>query len=211
MSFDYATSGLPENNKWKIAAEICNQWLHQNMGMFGPERIANFMHNQPVAAAKRVMDNCDGWSEESMTLLLLGPAKGVLIASAEKEQVSRQIFGDRAVELLKSLMDTTNAVDPAMTRDVNRINIAEAISAMNDQMIGRHLFKNKGSRFVHHDTRKNMLKGFEETHAAVKGQDPKLDAIFEDAVKQSKMALDTIDQELAANKQQAPKPPKPKM
>src|SRR5690606_9613165 len=126
--------------------------------MFKGEQIANFMKNQPVAAAKRIMDNCDNWSEESVTLLLLGPAKGVLL---NKEQDARHFFGDRAVDLLKTLIDTKNAVDPAMLRDAQRIEIAEAVSAMSDQMIDRHLFKAQGSRFRHHDVRKNMLKSFQ--------------------------------------------------
>lgn len=201
MSFDYSTSGLPENNKWKIAAAICNQWLNDNMSMFGPERIVNFMHNQPIAAAKRVMDNCDDSSEETVTLLLLGPAKGALIANDEVEAVARHIFGDRTVELLKTLMDPADAVDADMTRDANRIYIAEAVSAMSDQMIGRARIDK------HHQVRWNMLNEFEKTFATLKGADPKLDVVFEDAAKKSREALEALDKAAPAVKK-APKPPK---
>jgi len=199
MSFDYSTSGLPENGKWQVAAEICHGWLSQHMTMFGPERITNFMHNQPVSAAKRIMNNCDSWSEESVTLVLLGPAKDMLIATPEKEDFCRKFFGDRTIELLKTLIDPKNAVDADMARDANRIFIAEGVSTMSDQMIGRQRID------AHHQTRWNILNNLEQNFAQVKGVDPRLDAVFEDAMAQSKDALTKLDQAAAAKK--APKPP----
>lgn len=193
MDFDYTTSGLPENNQWKIATQICHQWLTQHMTMFGPERIVNFMHNQPVAAARRIMDNCEDWSEESVTLVLLGPAKDVLVANEEVEGVSRHIFGDRAVDLLKAMMGE-GTPDAQMVRDMNRIFVVEGISTMNDQMIGRARIDR------HHETRWNILKDLEENFSGIKGQDPALDEVFEDAMQQSKDALNALDREAAKKK-----------
>lgn len=200
MEFDYATSGLEDNQRWKVATLICHRWLHENMSMFGPERILNFMHNQPIAAAKRIHDNCNDWSEESITLLLMGPAKDALIATPEKEEFSRKFFGDRTVDLLRALIDPKNAADADMSRDAKRIIMAEGISTMNDQMIGRKRID------PHHQTRWTILRNLEDSFATIKGQDPKLDAIFEDAMSQSKDALTKLDVEAAAKK--APKPPK---
>lgn len=200
MAFDYSKAGLPENDRWKVAAAICNQWLNENMSMFGPERIENFMHNQPIAAAKRIMDNCDDWSEESVTLALLGPAKGALVANPEAEKVSRHIFGDRTVDLLYTMIDPSKAKDAEMTRDTNRIFIVEGISTMSDQMIGRARIDR------HHQTRWNILRDLESTHAGIKGQDPALDALFADAAKQSRDALEALDKAAAAGKK--PNPPR---
>jgi hypothetical protein len=200
MGFDYAQSGLPDNDKWKVAAAICEGWLNENMSMFGPERIASFMTNQPVSAARRIMDNCNEWSEESVTLALLGPGKGLLAANPETEGRAREFFGDRTVDLLLTLEDPARAKDADMTRDANRIFIVEAVSAMNDQMIGRKRIDR------HHQVRWNMIADFEKTFATVKGQDPGLDKVFEDAMKLSKEALTALDQEAAVNaKKQTPK------
>lgn len=200
MPFEYATAGLPENPRWQIATDICNRWLNQNMSMFGPERIANFMHNQPVAAAKRILDNCADASEESVTLALLGPAKGTLVANAETERVSRHIFGDRAVDLLIAMSEPAGA-DAEMIRDMNRIFIVEGISTMNDQMVGRA----KIDRF--HETRWNILNDLERTFGTVKGQDPALDAIFEDTAKKSRDALTALDRAANAAEKKPFKPP----
>lgn len=203
MGFDYSQSGLPENNKWKVAAAICEHWLNENMSMFGPERIASFMTNQPVSAARRIMDNCDEWSEESVTLALLGPAKGLLAANPETEARARFIFGDRTVDLLLTLADPANAKDAEMTRDANRIYLVEAVSAMNDQMIGRKRIDK------HHQTRWNMVNEFEATFATLKGQDPKLDTVFEDAMKLSKQALTALDEAAALAPKKMPPQHKP--
>ncbi len=186
MPFEYATSGLPANDRWQIATEICNQWLNQNMSMFGPERIASFMHNQPVAAAKRIIENCGDYSEESVTLALLGPAKSTLVANPETEKAARNIFGDRAVDLLHAMAEPAKG-DAEMTRDATRIFIVEGVSTMSDQMIGRA----KIDRF--HETRWNILNDLERNFATVKGENPGLDAIFEDAAKKSHDALSALD------------------
>src|SRR3989304_1565710 len=101
MPFDYSKSGLPANPKWHNAAGFCKGGLDQNMTMFGPERIESFMLHQPVAAAKLIMDNCPDYSEESITLALLGPAKGLFLENERGVAVMGQIFGARTVALLK--------------------------------------------------------------------------------------------------------------
>lgn len=191
-SFDYSTSGLPENDRFKVAVGICFEWLNENMSMFGPDRISNFMHNQPIAAARRIMDNCTDWSEESVTLTLLGPAKGALIANPQTEAVARHIFGDRTVDLLRAMADAEAAPDAAMVRDMNRIFIVEGVSTMNDQMVGRAKIDR------HHETRWNILNNLERHFATVKGQDPALDAVFEEAAKKSHEALEALDKQAAA-------------
>jgi hypothetical protein len=202
MAFDYSTSGLPKNPKWEAAAAICNQWLTENMSMFGPERIVNFMHNQPVAAAKRIIDNCPDYSEESVTLALLGPAKGILAANPETETVCRRMFGDRAVDLLLTMAGNA-PVDAEMTRDANRIFIVEGVSTMTDQMIGRA----KIDKF--HQKRWDILNDLEATFAKVKGADPALDKVFEDAAQKSRDALSSLDKAAAAmpKKPSGPRPP----
>lgn len=202
MPFDYSTSGLPDNDRWRVAAAVCNQWLDDNMSMFGPERIANFMRNQPVAAARRIIENCDEWSEESVTLALLGPAKGALVANPESEKAARHIFGDRAVDLMHAMIEPSKAKDQDMTRDINRIFIVEGISTMTDQMIGRAKIDR------HHETRWNILHDLERTHATIKGQDPALDALFEDAAKKSHDALEALDRAAAASAKKPFNPPR---
>jgi hypothetical protein len=201
MPFNFDEAGLPDNNRFRVATAICNHWLDQNMGFFGPERIKNFMHNQPVAAAKRIIDNTSDWSEESVILTLLGPAKGELLANSEAEKTARHIFGDRAVDLLQAMADPSQA-DADMIRDMNRIQKVENISAMNDQMVGRAKIDQ------HHETRWNMLHNFEREHAITKGQDPALDALFEDAAKKSHEALEALDRAAAAT---AKKPVRPQV
>lgn len=200
MAFDYSTSGLPQNDRWNVATQICNQWLNENMTMFGPERINSFMHNQPIAAAKRIMDNTNDWSEESVTLALLGPAKSALLANPQAEAVGRHIFGDRTIDLLQAMADPSKA-DAEMIRDMNRIFIVEGVSTMTDQMIGRA----KIDRF--HETRWNILHDLERTHATIKGQDPALDKIFEEAAKKSHDALEGLDRAAAAVAKKPMKPP----
>ncbi len=209
LMFDYATSGLADNTKWKVAAAINFEWLKENMlPRYGAHGIVNFMHNQPIRAANNVMNNCDGWSEESITLLLIGQvARANLIASDEHEQRARAFFGDRTVDLLKTTYDSKFAVDADMIRDAGRITLAEAISNMSDQMVDRHLFEKQSSRFAFHDQRKMMLQGHLDNYAVLKGVDPKLDVIFEEFVAKSKLALDTIDKEIETVKKQKPKGP----
>lgn len=203
-TFDYSTSGLPDNNRFKVAVGICYEWLNENMSMFGPERIKNFMHNQPLAAAKRVIDNCPDYSEESINLLLLGPAKGTLLANPETEKAARHIFGDRTVDLLQAMVDPSVTPDANMQRDMNRIFICEGISTMNDQMVNR----TKIDR--HHETRWNILNQLERDFASVKGQDPALDAVFEDAAKKSHAALEKLDKEAKTQPKNVNKPRPPR-
>jgi hypothetical protein len=200
MSFDYSTAGLPQNDRWNVATQICNQWLNENMTMFGPERINSFMHNQPIAAAKRIIENTNDWSEESVTLTLLGPAKSALLANPQAEAVGRQIFGDRTIDLLQAMADPSKA-DAEMIRDMNRIFIVEGVSTMTDQMIGRA----KIDRF--HETRWNILHDLERTHATIKGQDPALDKIFVEAAQKSHDALEGLDRAAAASAKKPIKPP----
>lgn len=195
MAFDYSTTGLPENPKWRAAAEMCHAWLTKNMSMFGQEGIARFMRDQPVAAANRIVDNCSDWSEESVTLALLGPAKGDALSA---ETLSRRVFGDRTVELLHVMNDESKPRDAAMIRDLNRIFIVEGISTMNDQMVGRKRID------AHHQTRWRILGSLQAEFVKVKGQNPKLDVVFEEALRQSKDALNALDKAAMAKKNNKP-------
>lgn len=196
MTFDYKATGLPDNPKWQAAAEMCHAWLSQHMSMFGQDGIARFMRDQPLAAAQRIIDNCLDWSEESVTLALLGPAKGDALAA---EALSRRVFGDRTVEILNAMADERKPRDAAMKRDLNRLFIVEGISTMNDQMVGRKRID------AHHQTRWRILGSLQAEFAKVKGQNPKLDVVFEEAMRQSKDALNALDKAAAAKK--TPKPP----
>lgn len=209
MAFDYSASGLPDNVKWKVAAQICYNWLDANMkARFGEDGIQNFMKNQPITAARNVM-KCDDWTEESVTLLLMGqPARGALVANPEAERRAREFFGDRTVDLLLTTIDPAHAADPQMVRDAGRIYLAEAISNMGDQMIGREKFPKQASRFMMHDIRKRMLAEFIDAHKTLKGIDPALDAIFEDSVAKAAFSLGEVDKEMAAaGKKTPPKGP----
>lgn len=186
MPFDYSATGLPENTRWEIAADRCHAWLTENMAMFGPDRILNFMKNQPVTAALRLRDCCDDWSEELVTVALLGPAKGTL---AQDEAGSRGLFGDRAVELAKTLTSETPPCDARLKRDAGRLFLVEALSGMHDQIIDRKKID------AHHQVRWNMLQNYESGFAALKGENPKLDVIFEDSLKKSRAALEALDAE----------------
>ena len=177
MSFDYSTSGLPDNSQWRAAADICHAWLMQHMSMFGPERIARFMLNQPVTAATLIMENCPDWSEESVTLALLGPAK---------ESVAGDIFSEKAKALFEA-MAGKRVADAAQERDMIRLFLVEGLSTMNDQLIGRAQIDK------HHQTRWNILHELEDAFSPVKGQNPALDLIFEKALGESRTALQALD------------------
>ncbi|HCS22967.1 MAG TPA: hypothetical protein PLW48_08515 [Alphaproteobacteria bacterium] len=199
MSFDYKQSGLPANDTWELATKMCNRWLNTYMTMFGPERIANFMNDQPVTAAKNLLAHCADASPESVIVALLGPAKGALMAEAELDTLMRHTFGDRAVDLVRTLADPANATDAAMKRDAERIFIVEGLSTMTDQMIGRQ----KIDGF--HQKRWNILRSLESGFEDVRGKDPALDALFIDALKKSRETLEALDNAASAGK----KPPKP--
>lgn len=199
MPFDYSQSGLPAHPVFELCTKMCNRWLDENMAQFGSERIASFMHNQPVAAAKRLLDNCADASEESIIAALLGPAKGALLAGGEMEVALRHTFGDRAVDLVRTLEEPTNATDAAMTRDAQRLFLVEGLSTMHDQMIGRERID------AFHQKRWNILRDLEAGFAMIKGQDPALDVLFEDAAKKSRDTLEALDRAAGAKNQ--PKPP----
>ncbi len=183
MSFDYAASGLPDNKQWKAATVLCNEWLNRNMSMFGPERIARFMLNQPVTAAKLIMENCPDWSEESVTLALLGPAKESLLAGVA---AANDIFSTRTTALLAA-MAGKGVADAAMERDMTRLFLVEGLSTMNDQLIGRKQIDK------HHQVRWNILHELEKNFSDVKGKNPALDVIFAQALKDSRAALQALD------------------
>jgi hypothetical protein len=201
MPFEYSKSGLPANDVWEKATSLCNAWLDQNMSMFGPERIESFMMHQPVAAAKLIIGNCPDYSEESVILALLGPAKGELLSNGPQMTAAlTQIFGEPAVELLKYMSGMTEASDLSMPRDANRLFLVEGLSTMNDQLIGRARIDK------HHQTRWNILKNLELNFSKVKGQNPGIDKIFAEALVKSRQALEALDN---APKKPGPKPPTP--
>lgn len=197
MPFDYSKSGLPANETWELATKMCNRWLDDNMRMFGPERIASFMNDQPVAAAKRLLAHCPDVTPESVAVVLLGPAKSALLAAGEMEVLMRHTFGDRAVDLVRTLADPASARDDVMRRDADRVFIVEGLSTMTDQMIGRQRID------AFHQKRWDILRDLEVRFAEIKGQDPALDALFEEAARQSRETLEVLDRAAAK------KPPKP--
>lgn len=202
MAFDYSTTGLPDNDQWKNALNICHKWLTENMSMFGPERIASFMEHQPIAAAKLIIANCPDYSDECITLALLGPAKGVFLANQEAVTVAAYMFGERTARLL--LASTGGyQTDADMVRDMARLFIVEGLSGMNDQIIGRAKIDK------HHQVRWNMLNHYEKIFADVKGQNPGLDKIFEEALVKSRAALEALDKAATQNplSVKTPKPP----
>lgn len=198
--FDYSQTGLPSNPHWMLAADLCHQWLGTNMTMFGPERHLAFMANQPVAAAKRVFDNCDQFTPECITVLLLGPAKGDLIETEGAERMARHLFGDRVVDLVQALSDPAAQAkaDASLLRDVGRIVLAEGVSTMNDQLIGRARIDR------HHQVRWDILRHLEDQGQRIAGTDPKLDVLFADALVQSRAALEALDAAAAGKKPPTP-------
>lgn len=199
MAFDYNKSGLPANPVWELCTKMCNRWLDDNMKMFGPDRIANFMKDQPVAAAKLLLGDCTDPSPESVTVALLGPAKGALLAGDEMEVLMRHTFGDRAVNLVRALGNPQYATDAAMMRDVNRIFLVEGLSTMNDQMIGRERID------AFHQKRWDILHALETRFTNINGHEPGLDKLFAEALQKSRDTLEGLDRAAAVKKQ--PKPP----
>jgi hypothetical protein len=188
--FKYEDTGLAQNPVWEKAAYACHDWVMSFMGQrFGAKGVESFMHSQPVAAAKRIVDHCDDVSDESITLALLGPVKHQVMQGFNKrENIDAAVaeYGQRAVRLMIATMSPAHAADEKMYRDVVRLFMNESLSAMGDQLIGRKRWDE------HHDVRWNMLEGYEKNFAQVKGLEPKLDVLFEDALKQSREALEKI-------------------
>lgn len=201
--FDFSTTGLPSNPHWMLAAQLCFEWLGDHMTMFGPERHLAFMENQPVGAARRIFAACDDFSPELITVLLLGPAKSTLVESVAAERLARKLFDGRVVDLIKALNDPALQADAddGMRRDIGRIVLAEGISTMNDQLIGRKRID------AHHHVRWKILAHLEEQGKALKGQDPVLDDQFADALKQSRAALEALDADAARNAGMPPRKP----
>jgi hypothetical protein len=179
MSFDYETSGLPDNPQWKAAVETCHTWLTKHMSnMFGPERLIRFMHNQPITAAKHIMRNSPDWSEESVTLALLGPAKDAVMEG--------DVFSDKAKALFEAMTEKRTP-DAAQQRDLVRLFLVDGLSTMNDQLIGRERIDK------HHAVRWELLRGFEQAFTGIKGRNPILDGLFHKALADSRAALEKLD------------------
>ena len=187
MPFKYEETGLPDNPRYRIACNICLAWLRTHMGQFGEEGLSRFMHGQPVAAAKRLLEHCPDTGEDAIVLVLMGPNKGALIEDAAfiKQKIPG-FYTDRAASMLKAMAGQDKPSDFDMARDIIRIKMNEDLSGMQDQIIGR---KNIDA---HHAVRWNMLESFEKFFTAVKGQNPKLDRIYEDALKQSRASLEAL-------------------
>ncbi|GEM_PF-1189522 len=208
--FNYDTTGLPDDTDFRVAAEICHQWLLKNMSVFGPERIASFMHNQPVAAAKLLTESAHNASRESVIVALLGPAKFELISTdgsnhdATKETASRRQFGDRVVNLVRYMggMDVgKEGPDNDLFRDAHRMFLVEGLSTMNDQLIGRKRID------PHHKVRWQILLDLEKGFGVIKGENPAIDDVFEKALKESRAALETLDREARLKAAQTPHKP----
>lgn len=199
--FDYSQTGLPSNPQWMLATDLCHQWLGAHMPMFSPERHLAFLSNQPIAAAKRVFDNCDQFTPESITVLLLGPAKDDLIETAGAARLARRMFGDGVVDLIQALRDPAlqQSADPMLLRDIGRIILAEGISTMKDQLIGRQRIDR------HHAVRWDILRHLEDQGRRIVGADPALDVLFADALIQARQSLEALD--AAATVKKPPSPP----
>lgn len=201
--YDYSTTGLPSTPHWILAAQLCFEWLGEHMKMFGPERHIAFMENQPVGAARRIFATCDDFSPELIAVLLLGPAKSTLVESPAAERLARHLFDGRVVELIKVLENPQlqASADENMRRDAGRVVLAEGISTMNDQLIGRKRID------AHHHVRWKILAHLEEQGKILAGVDPRLDEQFADALKQSRAALEALDAAATRNAGIPPKPP----
>ncbi len=187
MAFDYAKTGLPDKPEWRAAVEICHAWLTKNMIMFGPERIENFMKNQPLTAANLIMENSEEWSEDSVTMALLGPAKADVFDEKGAFHARAGEFGEKTKALFKAMTEEGHAPDAEQRRDMVRLFLVEGLSTMNDQMIGRK----KADGF--HEKRWIILRDLERDFSAVKGQNPALDDLFEKAAKESRATLEALD------------------
>jgi hypothetical protein len=85
-----------------------------------------------------------------------------------------------------------------MERDLGRLTLAENISMMHDQLIGRARID------AHHPVRWRMLLDFEAAQRALAGRDPALDKAYAAALAQSRAALEALD----GAKPNAPQPPR---
>ena len=137
------------------------------------------MLNQPITAAKLIIENCPDWFEEksSVTLALLGPAK---------ESVTEAVFSDKAKALFEAV-EVKRVDDKTQERDMVRLFMVEGLSTMNDQLIGRTRTDQ------HHQTRWKILGDLENGFTEMKGRNPALDKIFEKALMESHAALQALD------------------
>lgn len=192
MAFDYTTTDLPLKAEFQKAAAKCKEWLDTHMSVFGPDRIRNFMHDQPVHAAQLILEKTDTPSDASVIVALLGPAKFDLVSkdgqnlSVVLEKKSRAEWGDEVVNLVKHLAGV-KLNTPEIIRDAERIFLVEGLSTMHDQLIDRKRID------PHHNVRWDILKNFEAKFPAIKGKNPKIDGLFEKAMKDSRTALETLE------------------
>lgn len=207
--FSYNDHDLPENKQYRLALDICHKWLTAHMGrMFNQKQIGNFMKDQPITAAKNLMNKTEEASEASIIAAMLGPAKFDFIdhpenpRGSESEAFAIQNFGADTVNLLRYMAGLSYLESPMLERDKTRLFMVEGLSTMHDQLIGRKRID------PHHQVRWNILNDLESGFKAVKGQNPQLDPLFEEALKQSRQALEALDKAAEVKKNNA-KPPRP--
>ena len=182
MAFDYSQTGLPENQKWQMAAAICHNWVDHNMGRnFDKESLNSFILSQPVKAAKMIVDNYEDYSEESVTVALLGPAKVNLLS---KQSMWVNSLGPRAVALGKhALEESVDDIDDAIRRDADRLFIAEGIVTLLDQIIEGDVPAEK------HEACCNIVLSFEAELNSMEDDGSKLYKEFVDIIVQAKDVL----------------------
>lgn len=205
QEYKFENHDLEDRKDYRKALEICHEWLTQHMGrMFNPAQIGNFMKDQPITAAKLLLNQTDSPSDASVLVAMLGPAKFDMIDhkdnpnGAEKEQKARAIFGEDTLNLIKAMAGQPALMTAQVERDMVRLFLVEGLSTMNDQLIGRKRID------PHHQVRWNILNNLESNFVKIKGQNPRLDPLFEDALHQSRAALEALDA-----KASKPTPPKP--
>jgi hypothetical protein len=199
--FVYEDHGLPDRKDYREALKICHEWLTQHMGkMFSQKQIGNFMKDQPITAAKHLMERTDQPSGASILAALLGPAKFDMIPhrdnpkGAENEAKARGIFGEDTLNLLKAMAKQPAAlINSQVERDITRLFLVEGLSTMHDQLIGRKRID------PHHQVRWDILNDLEKKFETFKGQNPELDPLFEDALTQSRAALEALDEAAQPN------------
>lgn len=207
--YSYEQHDLPDNAQYRAALEICHRWLTAHMGrMFSAKQIGNFMKDQPITAAKHLMERTDNPTETSILVAMLGPAKFDMINhsqnpdGAQNEAFAIKTFGIDTVNLIRYIAGMPHQENTTLERDKVRLFMVEGLSTMHDQLIGRKRID------PHHEVRWNILRDLETNFKKIKGQNPQLDPLFEDAMKQSRAALEALDTEATAKKPQTPKPPK---
>lgn len=194
--FSYFAADLPVKTEFAKAATLCNVWLDRHMSQFGDKGIKNFMMNQPVRAAKLLLNETDDCTDASVIIALLGPAKGDILGDGTNpvlETMARQNFGNATINLLRHMMGEPSD-DPVILRDAKRLILVEGLSTMNDQLIGRKRIDR------HHQVRWDILHNLEEKFAEIRGENLQLDRRFEADLKKSRAALEALDREAAMKK-----------